>query len=420
MELANPNPPLRVFSFAMLFNDRQYRSRTIQLAVFLTFVGFVLWVVHNTIWNLAAADKDISFSFLVSRAGYDIDQHLIAYTNDSTHGRAAVVGLLNTLLVGVLGCGLATLLGVFVGILRLSGNWLASKFAAAYIEILRNIPLVLWIILLFAILSESTPSPRDFNVVDGQAPNAAMILDVIAVTNRGVSVPWPSLSRSLGTADLLGLSIDLASLIVIATIAGSAFLNRQFLKGARRRQEETGIRPRTWWKSVFILVAPTSFALFALGFHFDFPSLRGFNFTGGLTVSHSFTALWLAISLYTSSYIAEVVRAGIQAISRGQAEAAYALGFHRGRTMRLIILPQAIRIFIPPLTNQYLSLVKNTTLGAFISYLDLRGTLGGITLNQTGREFECMLLLMFTYLILSLSIASVMNLINAKVAIKER
>jgi len=420
MELANSNPPMRTFSVAMLFNDKRYRSRTIQLVVLLAFTGFVLWVVHNTMLNLSAKDKDISFSFLLSRAGYDIDQHLIPYSNDSTHGRAAVVGLLNTVLVGLLGCGLATIIGIFVGVLRLSGNWLASKFAAAYVEILRNIPIVLWIILLFAILSESTPSPRDFKVVDGQTPNAAMILDVVAVTNRGVSFPWPSLSRPLGTINLIGLSFDVTPLILIAVIAGSAFLNRQILKRARRRQEKTGIRPRTWWKSVLILVAPTLFLLLALGLHFDFPSLRGFNFTGGLTVSHSFTALWLAISLYTSSYIAEVVRAGIQAISRGQAEAAYALGFHRGRTMRLIILPQALRIFIPPLTNQYLSLVKNTTLGAFISYLDLRGTLGGITLNQTGRELECMLLLMFTYLILSLSIASVMNLINAKVAIKER
>ncbi|MDR0808615.1 MAG: ABC transporter permease subunit, partial [Gemmobacter sp.] len=185
-------------------------------------------------------------------------------------------------------------------------------------------------------------------------------------------------------------------------------------------QDTTGIRPVTWWKNLLILVLPSALLLWALGLYFVLPVLKGFNFTGGITVLHSFTALTAALALYTASFIAEIVRAGIMATPRGQSEAAYALGLRPGRTMRLVILPQALRIIIPPLINQYLNLTKNTSLAIAVSYMDLRGTLGGITLNQTGKELESMLLMMAIYLTISLIISAVMNMFNRTVRLKER
>ncbi len=413
--------PKDSFRPSMLIYDTRYRAITIQVIVLVLVGLFVGWLVHNTIVNLAAKDKDISFAFLFNRAGYDIDQQLIPYTNDSTHGRAAIVGLLNTLLVAVLGCVLATVIGVLVGVLRLSKNWLVSRLMTIYVETLRNVPLVLWIILVFVIFSETAPGPRDFKVIEGQEPKASMMLfDTVAVTNRGTNVPRPLLDRPLGTFDIAGVPVNLSVIVALLIIAASIWANSRLRANAKAVQEATGNRPVTWWKSLLILFGPILALLVALGFRLEYPALAGFNFKGGFSLSHSFTALLLAISLYTSSYIAETVRAGIMAVSRGQSEAALALGLRPGRTMSLVILPQALRVIIPPLISQYLNLTKNTTLGAFVSYMDLKGTLGGITLNQTGRELECMLLLMLTYLILSLIISSVMNTFNAKVRLKER
>jgi general L-amino acid transport system permease protein len=197
-------------------------------------------------------------------------------------------------------------------------------------------------------------------------------------------------------------------------------VNRRLLAGARAEQEATGNRPVTWWKSLLILFGPVILLKFALGLHLEIPELKGFNFAGGILVAHSFTALLIALTLYTAAFIAEIVRAGILAISRGQTEAAYALGLRANRTMSLIILPQALRVIIPPLISQYLNLTKNTSLGIAVSYLDLRGTLGGITLNQTGRELECMLLMMLIYLTISLMISTVMNMYNKSVQLKAR
>jgi general L-amino acid transport system permease protein len=185
-------------------------------------------------------------------------------------------------------------------------------------------------------------------------------------------------------------------------------------------QEATGDRPVTWWKSLLILFAPVILLLVAMGFHLEYPVLKGFNFQGGISVAHSFTALVIALTIYSATYIAESVRAGILAVSKGQSEAAHALGLRPNRTMSLVVLPQALRVIIPPLISQYLNITKNTTLGIAISYLDLRGTLGGITLNQTGRELECMVLMMMIYLIISLLISAVMNVYNSSVKLKER
>lgn len=414
------------FRLSMLIYDTRYRSYTIQLVVLVLFALFVAWLLNNTAQNLAARGKEFNFTFLWQRAGYDIGQQLIPYTNDSTHFRALLVGLINTLVVAFFGCIFATILGVFIGVLRLSRNWLVSRLMTVYVEMFRNVPLLLWILLSYVILSETTPQPKDFRVTDemvaaGEAPKASMMLfDSVAITNRGTNVPSPLFERGLPTVDLGFLSLNLTLLAVIAVIAGSVWVNRRILASARATQETTGDRPVTWWKSLLVLFAPIIVLLAAMGFHLEIPALKGFNFQGGILVAHSFTALLIALTLYTAAFIAEIVRAGIQAISRGQSEAAFALGLRPGRTMSLIILPQALRVIIPPLISQYLNLTKNTSLGIAVSYLDLRGTLGGITLNQTGRELECMLLMMLIYLTISLTISTLMNMYNRSVQLKAR
>jgi general L-amino acid transport system permease protein len=418
--------PKDSFRLSMLIYDTRYRSYTIQIVVLILFAMAVAWLLNNTVQNLAVRGKQFDYSFLWQRAGYDIGQQLIPYTNDSTHFRALLVGLLNTLVVAFWGCIFATILGVIVGVLRLSNNWLIGRLMTIYVEIFRNVPLLLWILLSYVILSETTPQPRDFRVTDemaaaGEEPAASMMLfDTVAVTNRGTNVPAPLFDRGLGTLDLGFMTLNLTFWAILAVIAGSIWVNRRILASARAQQEATGDRPVTWWKSILVLFAPTILLLVAMGFHLEIPELRGFNFAGGILVAHSFTALTIALSLYTAAFIAEIVRAGILAISRGQTEAAFALGLRPNRTMSLIILPQALRVIIPPLISQYLNLTKNTSLGIAVSYLDLRGTLGGISLNQTGRELECMLLMMLIYLSISLIISSLMNLYNKSVQLKAR
>ncbi|WP_103259158.1 amino acid ABC transporter permease [Tabrizicola aquatica] len=418
--------PKDSFRLSMLIYDTRYRSYTIQIVVLVLFAMAVAWLLNNTAQNLAARGKEFDFTFLWQRAGYDIGQQLIPYTNDSNHFRALLVGLLNTLAVAFWGCIFATILGVTIGVLRLSRNWLIGRLMTVYVELFRNIPLLLWILLTYVILSETTPQPRDFRVTDemaaaGEAPAASMmIFDTVAVTNRGTNIPAPLFERGLGTLDLGFMSLNLTFWAILAVVVGSIWANRRLLAAARAQQEATGDRPVTWWKSILILFAPVIVMLVAMGFHLEIPELRGFNFAGGILVAHSFTALTVALSLYTAAFIAEIVRAGILAISRGQSEAAFALGLRPNRTMNLIILPQALRVIIPPLISQYLNLTKNTSLGIAVSYLDLRGTLGGITLNQTGRELECMLLMMLIYLTISLIISAVMNMYNKSVQLKAR
>ena len=418
--------PKSSFRLRQLIYDTRYRSYTIQVIVLLLVFAVLIWLVNNTIQNLADRDKDINFSFLFNRAGYDIGQQLIPYTNDSTHGRALFVGLLNTLVVAAFACFFATILGVTVGILRLSKNWLIARLMTVYIEVFRNVPLLLWIILAFVILGETRPGPKEFKVTEemiaaGQAPSESMwFWNSVAVTNRGTNIPAPLLERPLGGFEIIGVPISFSVLATLAVIIGSITVNRGLLARAKAIQEATGERPTTWWKSLMILFVPVIALLLAMGFHLEYPVLKGFNFQGGINLAHSFTALLIALTVYSATYIAESVRAGILAISHGQSEAAYALGLRPGRTMTLIILPQALRVIVPPMISQYLNITKNTTLGMAISYLDLKGTLGGITLNQTGRELECMLLMMMIYLTMSLMISAVMNIYNRSVKLKER
>ncbi|RRH78062.1 ABC transporter permease subunit [Falsigemmobacter faecalis] len=402
----------------MLLYDTRYRSFTLQFIALVLVALAGWWLVANTVANLKALGKDFSFGFLTVRSGYDINQRLIEYTSDSSHGRAMLVGLLNTLLLAALSCVTATIVGVFAGVLRLSENWLISRLIGFYVEIFRNIPLVLWILLIFAVMTESMPPPNAFR--GENATSSMLFFDSVAITNRGVYVPEPLFDRSLGNIDLgvFLVSIDLLAIIAVLSVCFWAW--RRLKTQASAVQNATGVRPTTWWKSILIFVVPLVALKLALGFHLGMPELRGFNFAGGTYMRNSFFAMWVALTLYTGAFIAETVRGGILAISRGQSEAAFALGLRPGRTMSLVILPQALRVIIPPMISQYLNITKNTSLALAVGYMDLRATLGGITINQTGRELEGMLLLMLTYLVISLIISMVMNWYNARVRLKER
>jgi general L-amino acid transport system permease protein len=396
--------PVEKFRLGMLLGDTRYRSTTVQVIAFIIFVSVAFWLVDNTVKNLALLGKDVDFSYLWMRAGYDINQRLIPYTNDSTHGRAALVGILNTLLVAFIGCIIATVIGVFVGILRLSKNWIIAKLMSVYIEGFRNIPILLWIVMIFALLTEFTPAPKAFR---GANPEASMILfESTAVTNRGTYFPNPV----WGDGSIYLIIVFLISLIAI-------FFFRRY---ARSLQEETGQNLPKFWISLSLLLIPSILFYFMLGspVSLEYPYLKGFNFKDGIYVRNSFIALTLALSLYTAAFIAEIVRSGILAISKGQTEAASSLGLRPGRIMNLIILPQALRVIVPPMISNYLNLTKNSSLAIAVGYMDVRGTLGGITLNQTGRELESMLLLMGFYLCVSLLVSAVINYFNRSFQIK--
>ncbi len=421
------DPPKDSFRLDMLIYDTRFRSITIQVVVLLLFLAGLIWLLNNAYVNLEAKGKDFNFAFLWSRAGYDLNQTLIPYTNDDTHMRALVIGLLNTLLVSLMGCFLATILGTIVGVLRLSHNWLVARIMTVFVETFRNIPLLLWILLMGTVLAETRPGPKDFQLTEamqtaGETPKASMwFFDTVAVTNRGTNIVKPAFERSLGSFDLgLNLPVSLNAVAILAVFGASIFAWRRLRRHAKAVQEDTGIRPVTWWKSLLIVFGPLGLLLWSLGFYLDYPVFQRFDFKGGFQLLHSFTALLIALTVYTAAFIAEIVRAGILAISRGQTEAAYALGLRPGRTMSLVILPQALRVIVPPLISQFLNLTKNSSLAIAVSYMDLRGTLGGITLNQTGRELECMLLMMGIYLVISLIISSLMNIYNKSIKLKER
>lgn len=397
--------PKAGFHPSQLLYDARYRSLTIQVIAAMFLMLSLAWLVDNTVQNLAALGKDFSFRFLWSTAGYDINQQIIPYDSQDTHARAALVGMLNTLLVAFLGCILATVIGVLAGVLRLSKNFVVSGIMTVYVEAMRNTPLLIWILIVFAVMTEATPQPRDFREGGG----ASMILwDSVAISNRGVFVPKP----------LWGEGSGLVVAVFLLSIAAIFILRRV----ARKRQEQTGEQLPVFRLSLALFFIPALLAFFVMGqpITLEMPELGGFNFVGGIQVRNSLIALWLALSLYTSAFIAEIVRSGILAVSRGQTEAAFALGMQPNRTMQLVILPQALRVIIPPLISQFLNLTKNSSLALAVGYMDVRSTLGGITINQTGREIEGILLLGTFYLIVSLIISSAMNYYNSSVKLKER
>jgi general L-amino acid transport system permease protein len=402
------DPPKGTFHIGMLLSDTRYRSVTIQIIAMVVFMLAAGWLVNNVINNLADLGKDFSFRFMLDPASYDINQRLIDYTSRSTHATAAVVGILNTLLVAVMGCILATIIGVIAGVLRLSNNWIVSKLMTVYIEGVRNVPVLIQILLLAAVFDEFLPSPKQAEML-----NIFWVIPTeIIPTNRGFYVPGPVFGAG--------------SIWVVLALVGGVVASIGYSRHARRVQQDTGeILPGFWAKAAMWIVPPVIaflvvWAVAGAPITVEYPELKGFNFAGGIYARNSLVALWLALSIYTGAFIAENVRAGIMAVDKGQTEAAAALGLRSKRIMQLVILPQALRVIIPPLISQYLNLTKNSSLAIAVGYMDATGTLGGITLNQTGKEMETLMLLMGFYLTISLTISMVMNLYNEQVKLVER
>ena len=368
-------------------------------ALLLAAIAFLVWeAASNAIANLARAKIASGFGFWHNTAGFDISQHLIDYSTTSSYGRAFWVGLLNTLLVAGLGIVLATVLGFIIGIARLSTNWLVARLAAIYVEVIRNLPLLLQLLFWYNAVLKVLPEMRDSLLLPGGG----------FLNNRGVFLPQPVFQDGSGAA--------LAALIV--AIVGSI----AFRIWAKRRQIRTGQQAPVFRVALALVVGLPLLALLATGFPIDFlyPEKGRFNIRGGIEILPEFMALLFGLVIYTAAFIAEVVRAGIMAVAKGQAEAAASLGLRPGPTLRLVVIPQAMRVIVPPLTSQYLNLTKNSSLAVAIGYPDLVQIFAGTVLNQTGQAVEVVVITMGVYLTISLVTSLLMNLYNRRVMLTER
>ena len=392
MSTPTTNPLLRAWY------DKETRSVIIQIIAAALIISFFAYIINNAVTNLAAIGKDINFGFLWQNASYDINQTLIEYSSTSSHFEAMIVGLINTLLVAVAGIFLATILGFLLGIMRLSSNWLTQKIAYVYIEYIRNVPVLLHILLLYGVILNALPRPK----------SSYNLNDTFFLNNRGLQMPSPEFESLFW--------------VVAAFLVGGLAFSLWFKRYAKKIQDATGKLYPVGMISIGAIVLLPMAVYFLIGspIVWDVPALKGFNFKGGIVLRPEFIALWLALSLYTAAFIGEIVRAGIIAISHGQTEAAQALGLSNSFILKLVVIPQALRVIIPPLTSQYLNLAKNSSLALAIGYMDVVATIGGISLNQTGREMECMLIVMAIYLAMSLLISSVMNWYNDRIQLVER
>ena len=386
------------FTLGQMWSDKRYRAVLMQILVVAGVFALVAFLAANAVANLRELGKTFGFDFLWAPASYDINQSLIPYNSRDTHFRAAVVGLINTGLVAVAGCVFATILGFILGVLRLSSNWLINRIVYCYVEFTRNVPVLVQILLWHGVIVSTLPSPRQ----------ALTPTEGVYLSNRGFYVPAPVMESG----------IWLVAAAFLVAVAGTIL----FKRWAKQQQEATGkIYPVFSIGAAAIIGLPViAFFVAGMPISLDAPELSGFNFQGGMVLRPEFTALWFALSVYTAAFIAEIVRAGIQSVSHGQTEAAFALGIRPNWTMRLIIIPQALRVIVPPLTSQYLNLTKNSSLAIAIGYMDIVATLGGITLNQTGKEMECMMLVLLIYLGISLLISAFMNWYNRRIALVER
>ncbi|CZF86187.1 amino acid ABC transporter permease [Grimontia marina] len=375
-----------------------FRSVIFQSVAIIALVFFVYTIVNNALTNLESRGIATGFGFLTQEAGFGIGLTLIEYNETYSYGRTFFVGLLNTALVSVLGIVLATIIGFLMGIARLSNNWLLSRFAAVYIEIFRNIPLLLQIFFWYFAVLQALPSPRE----------SLSIGESFFLNVRGMYFTRPVFEEG--------------STIIFIALAVALVFSYVFAKWAKRKQETTGQQTPVFSISLAAIIGLPLIAFFVAGMpvSLEYPELKGFNFRGGISIIPELAALTLALSIYTASFIAEIVRSGINAVSHGQTEAAMALGLPRGKTLRLVIIPQAMRIIIPPLTSQYLNLTKNSSLAMAIGYPDLVSVFAGTTLNQTGQAIEIIAMTMGVYLTLSLLTSLLMNIYNAKMALVER
>jgi general L-amino acid transport system permease protein len=380
------------------WNDPAVRAIFFQIVVIVAVVGFLVYIVNNTIDNMAARGISSGFGFLSTTAGFGILMSLVEWQEEMTYGWAFVVSVLNTLLVSVIGIVLATIFGFIIGVARLSSNFLVNKMAMVYIETFRNIPLLLQIFFWYFAVLRALPSPRE----------SVSVFDSFFLNNRGVYVPNPITEPGFWVVTVAFLAG------IVATIVVS--------KWARRRQEATGQQFPTFWTGMGLIIALPVLVFVIAGspLHWEYPELTGFNFTGGLNLIPEFVSLVAALSIYTASFIAEIVRAGIQAVSHGQSEAAQSLGLRQSWTLRLVVIPQALRVIIPPLTSQYLNLTKNSSLAAAIAYPDLVLIFAGTVLMQTGQAVEVIAMTMAVYLTISLLISMLMNWYNKRIALVER
>lgn len=362
-------------------------------------VGFVIYTaITNALGNLEQRGISTGFDFLGQTAGFGIGMSLIPYDETHTYGATFIVGLLNTALVAGLGIALATVLGFIIGVARLSKNWLLSRVAAVYIEVFRNLPLLLQILFWYTVVLQALPSPR----------NSLSLVDAVFLNVRGLFLP--ALETYPG-AGWVGLS-------VLVSLIGAIAIHRF----KHRRQQQTGQLIPAWRLSALVMVVLPLATFFLAGKPLDveYPELKGFNFRGGIDVMPELFALLIALSIYTAAFIAEIVRSGIMSVSKGQTEAANALGLPSGKVLKLVVIPQAMRVIIPPLTSQYLNLVKNSSLAMAIGYPDLVSVFAGTTLNQTGQAIEIIAMTMAVYLTFSLVTSLLMNIYNRKMALVER
>lgn len=394
VEVTGAAPPAR----PPLYNDPRVRAIFFQALVLGAVLLGGIYLVNNTIKNLESQGIASGFDFLNTTAGFSISMSLIEYSQQSTYGRAFIVGLLNTLLVSAIGVFLATILGFLIGVARLSPNWLLSRLAAAYIEILRNIPLLLQLFFWYFAVLRALPAPRD----------SVQLFGSFFLNNRGLSSPSPVPQEGF-TLVWVAFLVGIVAAIVVK-------------RWATKRQEATGEQFPVFFTALGLIFGLPLLASIVTGFPltWNYPVLKGFNFVGGVVLIPEFVALVLALSMYTASFIAEIVRSGIQAVSHGQTEASYALGLRPGQTLRLVVIPQALRVIIPPLTSQYLNLTKNSSLAAAIAYPDIVLVFAGTVLMQTGQAVEIIAITMGCYLTISLLISALMNWYNKKMALVER
>lgn len=380
------------------FNDPVIRGVIYQAVVAVLLVLFIIWIVGNTAANLAAQNKSTGYEFLWAPSGFDISFKIVEYSRSSSYLQTLLVGITNTLLVAFIGIILATLVGFVIGVARLSSNFIVSSLATVYVETLRNIPLLLQLFFWYFAVLATMPAVKD----SFELPLGSFI------NKRGVFVPRP-------VPDEQFIFVAIGAVVAIIAIVAMRFW-------AKRRLEATGRRFPVFLSGLGIFVAIVGAVWLLSGAHLDFelPQLQGFNFRGGLALPPEFVALLVGLTLYTASFIAEIVRAGILAVNRGQTEAADSLGLKEGDRLRLVIIPQAMRVIVPPLTSQYLNLTKNSSLGAAIGYPELFNVFGSTSLNQSSRAIECISIVMLVYLSFSLITSAIMNWYNGRVRLVER
>ncbi|NAW82405.1 ABC transporter permease subunit [Vibrio sp. V43_P6S15P86] len=395
---ASPSTMSKPSGSKSLIYNPAFRSAIFQIIAIAALVFFFYTIINNALNNLDARGIATGFGFLNQEAGFGIGLTLIEYDETYSYGRTFIIGLLNTALVSVLGIILATVIGFTMGVARLSSNWLVSRLAAVYIETFRNIPLLLQIFFWYFAVLQALPSPRQ----------SLSLGEAIFLNVRGLYFPAPEMEPGSG--------------FVIAALIFGVIASLLINVWANNKQRLTGQQTPMGRIALGLVVGLPLIVYFLAGMpiSLNYPELKGFNFQGGISIIPELAALLLALSVYTASFIAEIVRSGINAVSHGQTEAAMSLGLPRAKTLKLVVIPQALRIIIPPLTSQYLNLTKNSSLAMAIGYPDLVSVFAGTTLNQTGQAIEIIAMTMGVYLTLSLITSALMNLYNRKVALVER